>query len=110
MRLAIIGSRHCPPINIFEHLPFIPTSIISGGAVGADSHAKHFAVKNNIPIVEFLPDYKQYGRKAPILRNIQIVNNCDFLLAFWDGSSRGTRFTIDYAVRKGIPHKIVPIP
>lgn len=109
MRLAIIGSRHCPPINIEEHLPFAPTTIVSGGAVGADSHAKHYAIRNNIPIVEFLPDYKEYGRKAPILRNIKIVDNCDFVLAFWDGTSRGTKFTLDYAIKKGVPCKIVRI-
>lgn len=109
MRLAIIGSRHCPPINIEEHLPFAPTAIVSGGAVGADSHAKHYAIRNNIPIVEFLPDYKEYGRKAPILRNIKIVENCDFVLAFWDGASRGTKFTLDYAAKKGVPCKIVKI-
>lgn len=107
MRLAIVGSRDCPPINFEAYLPFRPRLIISGGARGADSFAKRYAFDNNIPIVEYLPKYHLYGRKAPILRNIQIVENCDYLIAFWDGRSPGTRFTLDYARRTGKPCKII---
>lgn len=109
-RLAIVGSRDCPPIDITPHLPFIPDTIVSGGAKGADTFAKEYAIKNNIPFVEFLPQYDKYGRQAPIMRNIQIVENCDYLLAFWNGISRGTKFTIDYASKQGVPFKVVRIP
>lgn len=108
-RLAIVGSRTCPPIEITPYLPFVPDTIVSGGALGADTYAKEYAVKNNIPIVEFIPDYKRYGRSAPIIRNMQIVENCDFLLAFWNGTSRGTKFTTDYAEKRGMPYKIIDI-
>ncbi len=108
-RLAIIGSRNCPPIDIESNLPFVPDMIVSGGARGADTYAKEYALKNNISLVEYLPEYSKYGRKAPVLRNLQIVDNCDFLLAFWDGSSRGTKFTIDYAVKLNKPLRIVRI-
>ncbi len=104
-----MGSRDCPPIDIASHLPFVPYTIVSGGARGADTFAREYAIKNGIPIIEFLPDYTRYGRKAPLLRNIQIVDNCDFLIAFWNGVSRGTKFTIDYAVKRGIPYKVVSI-
>lgn len=99
-RLAIVGSRICSPIDISSHLPFIPEAIVSGGAKGIDTYAKEYAMKNQIPLMEFLPEYKKHGRQAPILRNILIVDNCDFLLAFWNGVSRGTKFTIDYAKKK----------
>lgn len=103
MRLAIIGSRSCPPIDIASYLPFVPDIIVSGGAKGADTYAKEYALERDIPIVEFLPDYGKYGRKAPLIRNIQIVDNSDFVLAFWNGTSRGTKFTIDYAEKRGVP-------
>ena len=109
MRLAIVGSRSCPYVNISEYLPFVPSTIVSGGAKGADSYAKQYALQNNIPLMEFLPDYQRFGRKAPILRNIDIVENCDFLIAFWDGISRGTKFTIDYARKKGVKVKVIEI-
>ncbi len=108
-RLAIVGSRDCPPIDIASHLPFIPDTIVSGGARGADTYAREYAMENGIPIIEFLPDYARYGRKAPLIRNIQIVDNCDFLIAFWNGISRGTKFTIDYAAKRGVPYKVVSI-
>lgn len=108
-RLAIVGSRDCPPIDITPHLPFIPCIIVSGGAKGADTFAKKYAIKNNIPIVEYLPQYDKFGRQAPIMRNIQIVDNCDFLLAFLNGTSRGTKFTVDYAIKQKVPYKVVRI-
>ena len=105
-RLAIVGSRSCPPVDIASFLPFVPDPIVSGGA---DTYVKEYAIKNNIPIVEFLPDYKRYGRNAPLMRNIQIVENCDFLLAFWNGKSRGTKFTTDYAEKHGVPYKVIRV-
>lgn len=108
-RLAIIGSRSCPPIDITSFLPFTPDTIVSGGAKGADSYAREYAIKNGIPLIEFLPDYMKHGRSAPIIRNIQIVEDCDFLLAFWDGISRGTKFTIEYAKSHGVHCKIIDI-
>lgn len=109
MRLAIIGSRNCPALDITPHLPFFPDTIVSGGAKGADAMARKFAVDNGIAIMEFLPEYGKFGRKAPLVRNIKIVENCDFLIAFWDGFSRGTKFTIDYARKYGVPHLIIKI-
>ena len=109
MKLAIIGSRTCPPIDIASHLKYIPDTIISGGAVGADSFAREFALKNNLKLIEFLPDYEKYGKKAPLVRNKLIVENCECVLAFWDGKSRGTKFTLDYAAKLGKPIKIVQI-
>ena len=109
MKLAIIGSRTCPPIDIAAHLKYIPDTIISGGAIGADTYAKEFAIKHNLKLIEFLPDYEKYGRKAPLVRNKLIVEECDCLIAFWDGKSRGTKFTLDYAERLGKPTKIVKI-
>ena len=109
MKLAIIGSRKCPQIDIASYLKNIPDTIVSGGAVGADTYAKDFAIKNNLQLIEFLPDYEKYGRKAPLVRNKLIIENCDCVLAFWDGKSRGTKYTLDYAEKCGKPIKIVKI-
>ena len=109
MRLAIIGSRTCPAVDIASHLWFVPELIVSGGAKGADTYARQFAVEHGIPFIEFLPEYRKFGRIAPIIRNRQIVDNCDFLLAFWNGVSPGTCHALDYAKRKGKPFKIVRI-
>lgn len=108
MKLAIIGSRNYPPINIEAQLKYIPDTIISGGARGADTYAREFAQKHNLNLIEFLPEYDKYPPKiAPLKRNELIVDACDCLMAFWDGKSRGTKYTIDYANQLHKPIKIV---
>lgn len=109
MKLAIIGSRNCPPIDIEAYLTFIPDAIVSGGAAGADSYAREFAQKHNLKLIEFLPEYDKYGRAAPRVRDRLIVDECDCVLAFWDGTSKGTKFTLDYAKEKGKPITIIQI-
>ena len=42
MKLAIVGSRNCPTINIASFIPFVTDAIVSGGAIGADSYAKDY--------------------------------------------------------------------
>lgn len=75
--------------------------IVSGGARGADSLAEKYANENKINTDICLPDYNKYGRKAPFIRNKQIVNGSDVIIAFWDGKSKGTKHSIDYAKSKG---------
>ena len=50
MKLAIIGSTNCPQINIEEHLKFIPDTIVSGGARGADTYAMDFARRHGLKL------------------------------------------------------------
>ena len=95
MKVAIVGSRNVIVDNLQNYLPENITEIVSGGAKGVDSSAKEFALKNNIPITEFLPDYKRYGRGAPLRRNQQIVDYTDEIIVFWDGQSKGSKFVID---------------
>ena len=109
MKLAIVGSRKCPHINIESQLKHIPDTIVSGGAIGVDNYAREFARRHGLKMIEFFPDYERYGTKAPLERNKLIVEECDCLIAFWDGESRGTKFTIDYAQKMGKPTKIVII-
>ena len=99
--LAIIGSRTCIPVYIGAYLTFIPDTIVSGGAKGVDTYAREYAKKKGLKLIEFFPNYERYGRCAPLERNKLIVDTCDEILAFWDGKSKGTKYTIDYAKEKG---------
>jgi hypothetical protein len=75
---------------------------VSGRAKGADKLAARYANENGLPLVEYLPEYDKYGQRAPLVRNHLIVNEAELLIAFWDGQSSGTRYTIDLAKKKGI--------
>lgn len=111
MKTAVIGSRSFTDFNLVkDKLSSIDISeIISGGAKGADSLAEDFAKVNQIPVRVFLPDYDRFGRAAPLKRNHQIVNEAEQLIAFWDGKSRGTKYTLDLARKKGIKIIIISI-
>ncbi|MGN1000101.1 MAG: hypothetical protein ACI4PO_11160 [Faecousia sp.] len=83
------------------------TEIVSGGAKGTDSCARAYALSHGIPICEFYPDYRRFGRGTPLKRNLQIIERADAVLAFWDGNSRGTKFVIDRCVDCGIPLTVI---
>ena len=107
MKIAIIGSRGLHVDNINEYLPRDVTEVVSGGAKGIDTDADNYARDNNLKITIFLPDYSRYGRGAPIVRNKQIVDYADEVLAFWDGKSRGTLSVIEYCKKQGKTVRVI---
>ena len=102
---AIIGSRTITSLNLSQYLnPQDYAAILSGGATGVDSIAEQWARQNKIEFVLYKPNYKIYGKRAPLVRDEEMVNAADLVIAFWDGQSRGTKYTIDYA--KSIGRKV----
>ncbi len=100
MKIAVIGSRGLRVENLENYLPKNVTEIVSGGARGIDTDAETFAKCNNIKITVFLPEYDRYGRGAPIVRNKQIVDYADEVIAFWNGKSKGTLSVIKYCEKQ----------
>ena len=100
MKLAIIGSRELILEDLDRYLPEGVTEIVSGGARGVDTCAKEYAKSHNIKLTELFPQYEKYGRSAPLKRNLQIIDYSDEVLAFWNGSSRGTRYVIEQCKKK----------
>lgn len=79
-------------------------TIVSGGAKGADSLARNYSNRylQKKPI-EFLPDWKKYGKRAGAIRNAQIVQASQAVIAFPDPQSKGTWITVQMAKKKGLP-------
>lgn len=117
MRVAIVGSRNIEYDTIKErayallcrHIPANATEIVSGGAVGIDTLAEIYAKQNGLPMKIFKPDYARYGKRAPLMRNDEIVDYAQYVLAIWDGSSHGTAYTVATCIQKGVPVKVVSI-
>lgn len=107
MKVAVIGSRKIVINDLGKYLPEGVTEIVSGGAKGADRSAKEYAEAHGIKLTEFLPDYGRYGRGAPLRRNISIIEYADLVLAFWDGSSLGTKHVIENCERRGVPVQVI---
>ena len=108
MKLAIIGSRNLN-VDIVDYLTDDVTEIVSGGARGVDSCAALVASKRNVKLTEFKPNYSKYGRCAPLKRNDQIAEYADEALAFWDGTSKGTQYTVKAFQKLGKKVRVVII-
>ena len=105
IKIAVIGSRSFSDYkfmcSILDHYDI--KKIISGGARGADTLGKMYANDNGIDIQEFLPDWEKLGKRAGMIRNRDIIDACNEVIAFWDGESKGTKHAIGYAEEKGKP-------
>lgn len=111
MKLAIIGSRSFNDYKLMciEADRLKPDTIISGGAAGADTLAKRYAKERNLPIIEHVPNYQKYGRRAPLERNKLIIQECDQVLAFRINQSSGTSHAIRIALKLRKSTKIVEL-
>jgi hypothetical protein len=100
MRIAIVGSRDFARldavVNYVNNLP-VSTVIISGGAIGVDRTAETAARDRGMEVKTYLPDWDSYGKSAGFIRNQLIVDDCDVVVAFWNGKSRGTADTLKRA-------------
>lgn len=105
--VAIIGSRGFKALGMVRNLVVgLPagTVVVSGGAKGVDQIVEMAARQRGLECRIIRPDYQKYpGKFAPLIRNSEIVEAASYLIAFWDGHSTGTPFTVDLARKKGIP-------
>lgn len=76
--------------------------IVSGTARGADQMGEAFAEAEGLTVRRFPADWDLHGRSAGYIRNEQMAEYADGLIAFWDGSSRGTRHMINTAKKAGL--------
>ena len=74
----------------------------------ADQYAEEFAIKQGqfypIKITHFPSNSGNY-----LKRNIEMVNACDEVIAFWDGWSYGTAHTVACAVARKKPVWIIDL-
>lgn len=114
MRVAIVGSRNIEnEESVYEllcrYVPANTTEIVSGGATGIDTLAEVYAERNRLRLTVFKPDYKNFGKRAPLVRNEEIIRYAQYVLAFWDGISHGTAHTVATCVAFGVPVKVIPL-
>ena len=105
MKVAIIGSRTYPDLEkVREYVRKLSQDdiIISGGAKGVDETAEDEARKLGMEVISIPAEWNKYGRRAGLMRNDLIVAMADLVVAFWDGVSRGTKYTIDKAKEKNV--------
>lgn len=112
VRVAVVGPKSFSDYDKMKQV--LDTSLtenallISGGAPGADSLVERYALETNRRIHVITADWEQHGPRAEFIRNQEIVDHASMIIAFHDGTSRGTKHTIELAKKQGIPVHIIP--
>ena len=107
MKLGIVGSRLFHDYDfikrrIFERFDIeVIDTIVSGGANGVDALGERFADDFNLKKDIAKPDWKKHGKGAALIRNQEIVDSSDCIVAFPLKSSGGTWDTIRKAQKAG---------
>lgn len=106
MKVIIAGGRDIHDYNLvlqaIEESGFVPTEIVSGMAPGVDTLAVQYAKEKELPLQQFWAEWGFYGRSAGPIRNRQMANYGEALIAIWDGKSRGTKNMIEEATKRGL--------
>jgi predicted Rossmann fold nucleotide-binding protein DprA/Smf involved in DNA uptake len=87
--------------------------IITGGANGVDTFAMNWAKKNEYEIETYKPEYVKYpgnARFAPLARNEQLAEMCDYAVVFWSGVDGGTLYTMRCLAKEEKEFTVVGTP
>ncbi len=113
-RVLIAGSRDFNNYNLVKEVidslqkDIKIGTIISGTARGADSLGEQYANENNISLERYPANWDLHGKSAGYIRNKQMAEVADVLVAFWNGSN-GTKNMIDLAKAKNIKVIIIRV-
>lgn len=106
MKVIIAGSRGITNeqliFSAIKDSGFEITEVVSGGAEGVDKFGEKYANRFDIPLKIFPADWKRKKASAGIIRNAEMANYAEALIAVWDGKSKGTKNMIEIAGRKGL--------
>jgi len=106
MKVIVAGSRHFNDADIIYSVikksPWAITELVHGCARGVDTTAGQWAKENSIPVKEFPADWSQFGKAAGPIRNTQMAEYSDALIAIMFDGSRGTKNMIQTALNKNL--------
>ena len=115
-RVIIAGSRSFQNYDLLKaktdhFLSKVPQTheihIVCDGARGADLLGAQYAKERGYCIDSFPADWNKYGKSAGYRRNVQMAENADAVIVFWDGTSRGSKHMIDIAKDHHLPCRVV---
>jgi hypothetical protein len=106
VRTIIAGSRSCYDYDALCHAMttcgWLPTVVLSGAARGVDTLGERWARQAGVALERYPAAWSRYGKPAGHIRNEEMAERADGLVALWDGASRGTRHMIETAYRRGL--------
>jgi len=106
MKTIIAGSRTITDyetvVDAISTSGFPISEVVCGGASGVDSLGELYAFHNAVPCKKFPAKWHLYGKKAGHIRNQEMADYAEALIAVWDGVSTGTADMIARAQEKGL--------
>ena len=106
MKVIIAGSRgifdYQRILDAVTESEFHITEVVSGKAMGVDQLGERYAKENGITLKLFPANWKEHGKRAGYLRNVEMAEYADALIAVWDGVSNGTKHMIDIATSNNL--------
>ena len=106
MKTIIAGCRTITdPQILLDALKYVTwdiTEVVCGMAPGVDTLGLNWANDNRIPVKRFPANWKKHKNGAGPIRNSEMAEYSDALLAIWDSKSTGTADMINKAVAKGM--------
>ena len=111
-RIIVAGGRSFQDYDLLKEsldmivLQYENVEIVSGHAKGADAMGEQYAKEHGLPCSVFPAEWSKYGKRADFIRNSQMLEYAakekPMVVAFWNGSSTGTKDTLDKAEQMGI--------
>lgn len=83
--------------------------VLSGCADGVDTHAIEWANSLYIDVDRYPAEWDTHGKRAGFIRNQEMAEAADTLVAIWDGDSAGTRDMITRALDEGLETHVYPL-
>ena len=114
MKILITGSRNIALSDVGIIRAYLDKRInrntdivVHGGAHGVDNIADIWCHENSVSteVIKSLFDTSSYY----LHRNAEMVGMCDKCFAFWNGTSRGTMFTYNYAKAREKPCELISL-
>lgn len=109
-RVVIAGSRG---INDYAALEaavrasgFYIVEVVSGAARGVDQLGERWATQHGVPVKRFPAHWDTLGQVAGRIRNSQMAEYADALIALWDRCSPGTAHMIEAMQYRGKPFHV----
>ena len=84
-------------------------TIVSGTARGTDRMGERYAAEHGLSVDQFPADWGAYHKGAGPIRNKEMVQSADAVVAFWDGKSTGTKNIIDCAMAENLPCIVIKV-
>lgn len=107
MKTIIAGSRNISDPAVLQAAidasGFVITEVVWGMAKGVDTLAYEWAKAHHIRAYGYPALWVTHGRAAGPIRNQEMADAGEALIAIWDGKSRGTADMIKRAKAKGLP-------